>query len=75
MPAALAAQADVCPKAPDLPFVPTASVRLAQADHVADLCGPPTVDEHLSRHALGPHLEALVARTDLSLAGFLDGLG
>lgn len=46
-----------------------------QADHVADLCGPPTIDEATSRRALGPHLEALVDRTDLSLASFLEGLG
>ncbi len=44
------------------------------ADHVADLCGQPTVSELDSRRALGPHLDALVARTDLSLASFLDGL-
>jgi type VI secretion system protein ImpM len=44
------------------------------ADHVADLCGHPTVDESLARRTLGPHLEALVARTDLSIASFLDGL-
>lgn len=44
------------------------------ADHVADLCGTPSMDEQLSRRALGPHLDALVARTDLSLASFLDGL-
>jgi len=46
----------------------------ADADHVADLCGPPTVDDGASRRALGPQLDALVARTDLSLASFLDGL-
>lgn len=45
-----------------------------QAEHVADLCGPPTIDEPSSRRALGPQLDALVARTDLSLASFLDGL-
>jgi type VI secretion system protein ImpM len=45
------------------------------ADHVADLCGPPRADEGTSRRALGPQLDALVARTDLSLASFLDGLG
>ncbi|APR81425.1 Hypothetical protein A7982_06774 [Minicystis rosea] len=47
----------------------------ADADHVADLCGVPRVDEMTSRRALGPQLDALVARTDLTLAGFLDGLG
>lgn len=46
----------------------------AQAEHVADLCGPPSVEEHVCRQALGPQLDALVARTDLSLAGFLDAL-
>jgi type VI secretion system protein ImpM len=45
-----------------------------QAEHVADLCGPPTVDESSSRAALGPQLDALVARTDVSLAAFLDAL-
>ena len=37
MSAALAAQADVCPKAHELPLVPAASVRLAQADYVAEV--------------------------------------
>jgi type VI secretion system protein ImpM len=46
-----------------------------EADHVADLCGPPTSEEQVSRRALGPQLEGLVSRTDLTLAGFLDGLG
>lgn len=45
-----------------------------QADHVADLCGPATLDEATTRRALGPQLDALVARTDLSLAQFLEGL-
>jgi type VI secretion system protein ImpM len=45
-----------------------------QADHVADLCGPATLDEGTTRRALGPQLDALVARTDLSLAQFLEGL-
>lgn len=44
------------------------------AEHVADLCGPPTVDDAVSRRALGPQLDALAARTDISLAAFLDGL-
>ncbi len=44
------------------------------ADHVADLCGAPWSDEQTARRALGPHLDALVARTDLSLASFLDGV-
>jgi type VI secretion system protein ImpM len=47
----------------------------SDADHVADLCGAPWGDEASARRALGPHLESLVARTDLSLASFLDGLG
>jgi type VI secretion system protein ImpM len=47
----------------------------AQAEHVADLCGPPSVEEHASRQALGPHLDALVARSDVSIAAFLEGLG
>ena len=45
-----------------------------QADHVADLCGPATLDEMTTRRALGPQLDALVARTDLSLAQFLEGI-
>jgi type VI secretion system protein ImpM len=45
------------------------------ADHVADLCGAPWSDEATARRALGPQLDALVGRTDLTLAGFLDGLG
>lgn len=45
-----------------------------QADHVADLCGPATLDEMTIRRALGPQLDALVARTDLSLSQFLEGL-
>ncbi|WP_437630029.1 type VI secretion system-associated protein TagF [Sorangium sp. So ce854] len=45
------------------------------AEHIADLCGPPPVEEHVSRHALGPELDALVARTDLSLDSFLEALG
>jgi type VI secretion system protein ImpM len=44
------------------------------AEHVADLCGLPTVDEQVARRGLGPQLEDLVSRTDLSLASFLDGL-
>jgi type VI secretion system protein ImpM len=44
------------------------------ADHVADLCGTPSIDEQVSRRALGPNLDALVSRTDLTLASFLDGL-
>jgi type VI secretion system protein ImpM len=44
------------------------------ADHVADLCGLPTVDEQVSRRALGPTLETLVARSDLSIADFLGNL-
>ncbi len=45
-----------------------------QAEHVADLCGPATLDELTTRRSLGPQLDALVARTDLSLAQFLEGL-
>ena len=45
-----------------------------EADHVADLCGPPTMDEATCRRMLGPQLESLVARTDMSIASFLDGL-
>ncbi len=46
----------------------------ATADHVADLCGPPTVDELTARRRLGPQFDALVARSDLSITAFLDGL-
>ena len=46
-----------------------------QAEHVADLCGPPAVEEHVCRQALGPQLDALVSRTDVSIAAFLEGLG
>jgi type VI secretion system protein ImpM len=45
------------------------------ADHVADFTGNPWGDEATARRALGPQLDALVARTDLSLASFLEGLG
>ncbi|EYF03376.1 type VI secretion system-associated protein TagF [Chondromyces apiculatus] len=45
-----------------------------QAEFVADLCGPPTLDEAASRRALGSQLDGLVARTDLTLASFLDAL-
>lgn len=45
-----------------------------EADHVADLCGQPTSDEPVSRRALGAQLDSLVARTDLTLASFLEGL-
>ena len=45
-----------------------------QAEHVADLCGPPTVEEGVSRQMIGSQLDGLVGRTNLSLATFLDGL-
>lgn len=44
------------------------------ADHVADLCQAPTVDEQTIRRRLGPQFDALVSRTDLTLAMFLDAL-
>jgi type VI secretion system protein ImpM len=44
------------------------------ADHIVELCRTPTVDEATARRALGPQLDALVARSDMSIAGFLDGL-
>src|SRR5262249_4721362 len=44
------------------------------ADHIADLCVQPTMDEGTARRALGPQLDALVMRSDLSIAAFLDGL-
>lgn len=47
----------------------------SDADHVADLCGAPWGDEMSARRALGPHLDGLVGRTDLSLATFLEALG
>ncbi len=45
------------------------------ADHVVELCQAPAVDEATVRRRLGPQFDALVARTDLSLSMFLDGLG
>jgi type VI secretion system protein ImpM len=44
------------------------------ADHIADLCGTPTMDEASARRMLGPQRDGLVARTDLSIAAFLDAL-
>ncbi len=46
----------------------------ASADHVADLCGPPSADEATAKRLLGPQLDGLVTRTDLSIAQFLEGL-
>lgn len=46
-----------------------------EADHVADLCGMPSMDEPTSRRLLGPQLDTLVSQTDQSLADFLDALG
>ena len=47
----------------------------SNADHVADLCSGQWGDEMTARRALGPQLEGLVGRSDLSLASFLEGLG
>jgi type VI secretion system protein ImpM len=47
----------------------------ATSDHIADLCVPPTMDEVAARRALGPQLDALVSRSELSISSFLDGLG
>jgi type VI secretion system protein ImpM len=44
------------------------------ADHVVELCRAPTVDEQTARRALGPQLDSLAARSDITIAGFLDGL-
>lgn len=44
------------------------------AEHVADLCSPPAADDATNRRMLGPELDALVSRSDLTLASFLDGL-
>ncbi len=44
------------------------------ADHVADLCGMPTVDEATSRRLLGAKLDSVVTKTDQSLAEFLEAL-
>lgn len=47
----------------------------AAADHVADLCvSPPSGDDGRARRALGPQLDSLVARSELTLASFLEGL-
>lgn len=44
------------------------------AEHVAELCGVPTVDEAAAKGKLAAEHQALVARTDISIAAFLDGL-
>jgi type VI secretion system protein ImpM len=44
------------------------------ADHVVELCRPPTVDEPTSRRALGVQLDGLVARSDMTISEFLSGL-
>lgn len=46
----------------------------ADADHVTDLTARPSVDEQAARRDLDPKLDALLARTDASLAQFLEGL-
>jgi len=43
------------------------------SEHIAELCGVPTVDEDTARRRLGRY-EPLVANTELSLSTFLDGL-
>lgn len=45
------------------------------ADHVADLCGAPTMDEAAVRRGLSPQLDALASRSDMTIGAFLDGLG
>ena len=68
---------DQCPRDPELRLA--ASFRelispTGQADHVADLCGPATTDDAMTRRALGAQLDGLVARSELSLAQFLEGI-
>jgi type VI secretion system protein ImpM len=42
-----------------------------QSDHLAELCGLPTCDEPTARARLRPEHDAIVARTDQSIAQFL----
>jgi type VI secretion system protein ImpM len=44
------------------------------ADHIVELCRPPTEDEPTSRRGLGLQLDTLVARSELSISSFLEGL-
>jgi type VI secretion system protein ImpM len=44
------------------------------SEHVAELCGAPTVDEQTARQLLGAQREPLVADTTQTLASFLDRL-
>lgn len=46
----------------------------ANAEHIADLCVEPTMDEAAARRSLGGAREALVANVEMSLSGYLDGL-
>jgi len=41
------------------------------ADHVVELCRPPTVDEPTSRRQLGAQLDGIVARSELPISEFL----
>ena len=50
------------------------SARKGSADHVVELCRPPTVDEPTSRRALGVQLDSVVARSDMSISEFLAAL-
>lgn len=45
------------------------------AEHVAELCGLPTVDEETARKRLQPQHEQIVGRTEQSIAAFLDAIG
>lgn len=45
------------------------------ADHVAELCGLPTVDEDTARRYLPTGLDGVVARTDQPIQSFLEGCG
>ncbi len=45
------------------------------AEHVAELCGLPTVDEETARKRLKAQHEQIVGRTDQSIAQFLDAIG
>jgi type VI secretion system protein ImpM len=44
------------------------------ADHVVELCRPPTVDEPTSRRALGVQLDSIVARSEMTISEFLAAL-
>lgn len=44
------------------------------AEHVAELCGVPTIDEETAKGRLTAEQQGLVARTDISIASFLEAM-